>query len=260
MENYNSKLGARIKKIRETIGLSQGFISKGLEIDRSSISQIETGKRKVSAEELAGLARIFNISSDVLLGFESEIEVILEKSKAKKKKKKELRISIPQRNLVKFKEVLLYILEKVGSKENIGEAVLLKILYFIDFDFYEKYEEQLIGATYIKNHYGPTPKEFLKVIKEMEGNEVEKINIIYYKYAQTKYLPKRKPDLTKLRAHETKLIDDVLAKLSDMSAKEISQYSHGDVPWQVTEPGEIIDYESVFYRTAPYSVRTYDED
>ncbi|GAJ05638.1 unnamed protein product, partial [marine sediment metagenome] len=43
-------------------------------------------------------------------------------------------------------------------------------------------------------------------------------------------------------------------------ATEISNYSHKDVPWLTTNNGEIIDYESVFYRTKPYSVRTYIEE
>ncbi len=46
----------------------------------------------------------------------------------------------------KFKEVLLYILGKVGSLPNVGETVIYKLLYFIDFDYFEMYEEQLIGS------------------------------------------------------------------------------------------------------------------
>jgi len=72
-------------------------------------------------------------------------------------------------------------------------------------------------------------------------------------------LPLREPYLNKLKANEIKVIDEVLEKLSDMNAKEISEYSHNDVPWLVCEDGEIIDYESVFYRTPPYSVRHYSE-
>jgi hypothetical protein len=45
-----------------------------------------------------------------------------------------------------------------------------------------------------------------------------------------------------------------------MNATQISDYSHNDVPWLTTEDGKVIDYESVFYRTAPYSVRDYRED
>lgn len=96
--------------------------------------------------------------------------------KKEKKKSPRIRINIPQKNIGKFKEVLLYILNKIGSKPNIGETVIYKLLYFIDFNYYEKYEEQLIGATYIKNHHGPTPKEFKKVINEMiKKGEIMKV-------------------------------------------------------------------------------------
>lgn len=60
------------------------------------------------------------------------------------------RINVPQENLQKFKEVLLYILEKIGARSNVGEAAMCKLLYFIDFDYYEKFEEQLMSFVYFK--------------------------------------------------------------------------------------------------------------
>ncbi len=45
-----------------------------------------------------------------------------------------------------------------------------------------------------------------------------------------------------------------------MNATQISDYSHNDVPWQTTEDGAVIDYESVFYRTPPYSVKDYSDE
>ena len=156
---------------------------------------------------------------------------------------------------------MLYILNEVGSKPNIGESVLYKLLYFIDFNYYEMYEEQLIGATYIKNNYGPTPKEFIVVVEEMQDlEEIVKVEDKYFQYPQRKYLPLRPPDLSGLRANELKMIDEVLEKLSDMNASQISEYSHKDAPWLTTDDGEIIDYESVFYRTPEYSVRAYSEE
>lgn len=261
MDKFYKNLGVKIKKIREKIDLSQEALSRKLGISRVAISQIETGNRKISAEELVKLANIFNIPTDVLLDVKKDIEVIFEKGMKKSEKKQGIRISVPQRNLQKFKELLIYILGKVGSKPNVGETVLYKLLYFIDFNFYEKYEEQLIGATYIKNHHGPTPKEFIKVVNEMmEDKELVKVTGNYFQYPQTKYLPLRKPDLTQFKAHEKEIIDDVLNNLSNMNTYEIREYSHNDVPWQTTEDGEIIEYESVFYRTLPYSVRNYSEE
>ena len=64
-----------------------------------------------------------------------------------------MEIRVQEKNIKKFKEVLLYILEKVGAKPNVGESVINKLLYFIDFDYYERFEENLTGATYIKNHF-----------------------------------------------------------------------------------------------------------
>lgn len=261
MESFYKKIGGKIKYLRINANLSQEELAKLLNIHRISLSKIENGERNISAEELFKVAEIFDTTTDNLLDLKQDIKVILEEKKELHSKEKELmRINVPQKNLEKFKEVLLYILNKVGSKPNIGETVIYKLLYFIDFNFYEKYEEQFIGATYKKNIHGPTPIEFKKIIDQMTGKELIKIKDKYFQYPQTKYLPLRPPNLRKLLAHELKVIDDVLDKLSDLNASQISTYSHNDVPWLTTDNGKIIDYEKVFYRTSLYSVRSYDED
>jgi len=261
MDVFYNKLSRKIKTIREKLGFSQEELAKKLGINRVAISQIENGDRKISAEEIAKLSEVFNVPADILLDLTKDIEVILEKAVEEGPKEKTgIRISVPQKNLEKFKEVLLYVLSKVGSKPNVGESVLYKLLYFIDFNYYEKYEEQLIGATYIKNHYGPTPTEFIKIVENMEGKDLTKVQDSYFQYPQTKYLPLRAPDLSKINTREQKVIDDVINSLSDMNAAQISDYSHNDVPWQTTEEGAVIDYESVFYRTPPYSVRDYSDE
>ena len=252
------EIGQRIAELRKRAGISQQRLAEMLGVSRTTITQIENGKRKVSADELAKFSEIFNLSVDNLLSLKEEPEVIFAEKQEEKKVESPIRINVPQRNLEKFREVLLYMLNKVGSKPNIGETVLYKLLYFTDFDFYEKYEEQLIGATYIKNHYGPTPVEFEKIVAEIMDKEIIKVKSKYYDYPQRKYLPLRKADLSKLKANEIEVIDKVLDKLSDMNAKQISDYSHEDVPWLTTEDNEVIEYESVFYRTSIYSVREYE--
>lgn len=260
MTEHTRKIGQRIKKMREQIGMSQQDLAGRLDILRPTISQIEKGERRITAEEIVKLSEILNTSVKYLMGKEDQPEVVLQERR-EKMTKPQIRINVPAKNLDKFKEILLYILEKVGSKPNIGETVIYKLLYFIDFDYYEKYEEQLIGATYIKNTHGPTPREFQKIVDKMiEKEEILKVKDKYFSFPQTKYLPLRRPNLSELKATEKDLIDNVLCKLSDYNATQISEYSHNDVPWITTEDGEDIEYESVFYRTAPYSVREYSDD
>jgi len=256
MSEFNSGFGKKIKQMRESRHVSQEEFAEELGIPRSSLSQIENGKRDVKTGELIKIASFFNISVDQLLDLKKEPEVFFEDSKAEDGEEQDLRIDVPQKNIKKFKEVFLYILNRIGSKPNIGETVLYKLLYFIDFDFYEIYEEQLIGATYIKNRHGPTPVEFKKIVEQMIKNEeVFKVKDRYFNYPRTKYLPLRFPDLSVLKAHEIMVIDKVLSRLSDLNAVQISEYSHNDVPWLTTEDREIIAYETVFYRTSPYSQR-----
>lgn len=258
--SMEASLGGRIKALREALRISQEELALKLGLDRASLSLIENDKRSIKADELILLAKTLNISIDELLNLKSSTEVVLEQGRMPKEKK-DLRISVPRKNLKKFKEVLLYILGKVGAKPNVGETVLYKLLYFIDFNYYEKYEEQLIGATYIKNHHGPTPIEFQAIINEMiENKEIEVIKSKYFQHLQKKYLPHLEPDLSVFNANEIKVIDDVLQKLSGMNASTISEYSHHDIPWMVTPERQKIDYESVFYRTPAYSVREYSND
>lgn len=256
----NKNTGKFIKILRERNELTQEFVSEIIGISRPTLNKIEANKTDLSLKQAKKVSNLFNISIEDLLNCR-EIESILlvDSNKGKAKEKSSIRVSIPEINFRKFKEVILYILNRVGAKPNVGETVIYKLLYFIDFDFYEKYEEHLLGGTYIKNHYGPTPVEFKKIINDMiTQNEVTKINSKYFKYPQKKYLPIRAPKLEILKAHEIKHIDEVLSRLSDKTAKELSDFSHKDVPWITAKDGKPIDYESVFYRTKDYSVRNYE--
>lgn len=253
-------LGARIKELREQTGLSQEQLAGRIGVLRATLSQMENGDRKVTADDLLRLARVFNVSTDELLDARKPLRVTLAAcGPSAPVAERSERIHVPQEHVKKFKEVLLYILNRVGSKPHVGETVIYKLLYFIDFDYYERYEEQLMGATYIKNHYGPTPVEFKKIVDQMVKEEaLEKVKSTYFSFPQTKYLPRRVPDVSVLNAREVMLIDEVLCRLSDKNATEISDWSHKDVPWQTAEDGKPIEYEAVFYRTAPYSARIAD--
>ena len=56
---------------------------------------------------------------------------------------------------------------------------------------------------------------------------------------------------------ELQHIDEEIARLGHKSAKELSVFSHQDIPWISTEIGKNIPYEAVFYRTKETSVRNY---
>ncbi len=255
-------IGEFIRTLRKKHGFTQKYLANKLGISRPTYLQIEGDERDLTISQARKLAGIFNVSlENILKETESDYKVIIpETEKESLFRSNNMQIRITKKDLNKFKQVLLYVLNKVGSKPNVGETVLHKLLYFIDFDYYEKFEESLMGGVYIKNHHGPTSVELASIIKDMEKNEeLESIKSEYFKYKQKKYLPLKRPDLNILSAREIEHIDDVLARLSDKNANEIEKYSHNDIPWRSANEGKPLSYESVFYRDEQYSVRNYED-
>ena len=251
-----------LKKLRQESDVSQDFLAEKIGLSRPTYAQIESGARDISVKEAQKLAHFFGLSlEDFLAGKKTpELKIELEKSKKEKILKVEERISIPQEKVEKFKEVLLYILESIGARPNIGEAVVCKLMYFIDFDFYEKFEEQLIGARYIKNHFGPTPVAFPEIVAQMEKDgDLARVTKKYFQHEQKKYLPLRSANLSSFSAQEKELIDWEIERFKDFNATKMRDYSHKDVPWIGADDLEPIDYEAVFSRTDEFSVRQYDD-
>ena len=241
--------------------ISQSKLAGIIGVSRPTIIKILAGKRELRISEADKLAINLGISTTEIFGETAEVEIILEKNISKKNPKLKQRISVPARNVEKFKNALLYITQKIGALPNVGQTVLYKILYFCDFDYYEKYEEQLIGATYIKNHFGPTPREFSAIVKEMiQEGKIEEITTKFFDKDQKKYIPVISPDLSVFSGRELQHIDEEISRLGHKTAKELSDFSHKDVPWISTVIGNEIPYEAVFYRTKETSVRTYEKD
>lgn len=55
------QIASRLRLARETSGLSQGQVAKRLDMHRPTISEIEAGRRRVSAEEIRLFADIYSV-------------------------------------------------------------------------------------------------------------------------------------------------------------------------------------------------------
>ena len=160
------EIGSRISNLRKSKGYSQNDLAKLLKISRPSLTQIELGKRNLSAIELKKISDNLSISIDKLLSSDFKIDTA-EFELDKEEKNQELRISVPKLKVNKLKDILLYVLEKCAGKPNVGETLLNKLLYFSDFNYYEIYEEHLSGAEYRKLPFGPVPQRINSIINQI---------------------------------------------------------------------------------------------
>jgi transcriptional regulator with XRE-family HTH domain len=61
-------MAQRIREARMLSGLSQGQVAKMMGLHRPTISEIEAGNRRVTADEISRFADIFDVRTNYLLG------------------------------------------------------------------------------------------------------------------------------------------------------------------------------------------------
>ena len=74
-----NQFGARLKEVRKNAGEKQEELADFLGVWKSSISEMESGKKMTTAEKIALICERYNISADYLLGLTDERRPLREK-------------------------------------------------------------------------------------------------------------------------------------------------------------------------------------
>lgn len=71
-DSKRSIIALRLREARKMAGVSQGHVARLLDMHRPTISEIEAGNRRVSAEELSKFADIYDVTVSWLLAETAE--------------------------------------------------------------------------------------------------------------------------------------------------------------------------------------------
>jgi hypothetical protein len=158
--------------------------------------------------------------------------------------------------LSKTEEAYLYIIKNSEDNVNFGKTLFWKMLYFSDFDFYERYERPITENTYCKAPLGPAPQNFDKIMSKLkEKGYVKEVNINRKGMNQIRYLLLAHFEPHSLEPEEIIELNRNIKRLEGMTATQVSAYSHQDMPYKATKAGKLIDFELVFYRNPMFSVQ-----
>ncbi|MGB3976338.1 MAG: helix-turn-helix transcriptional regulator [bacterium] len=61
-EKFRKDIATRLRAARENAGLSQGQVARLLGYNRPTITEMEAGRRRISADELPKFARVYGVS------------------------------------------------------------------------------------------------------------------------------------------------------------------------------------------------------
>lgn len=249
---------------RQQAGFTQKELANQLGITRATYIKLEQGLKSPTLDQINQLAKCLDVGVDYLIGSQAvddrqSPKEAVELAKAANQKNQASTIKVSP---AKLEAVLLYVLGKVGARPNIGQTAIYKILYFIDFDFYEKHDRPITGLSYYHSHFGPTPgPTFDQLTKSLiDTGKLQIVKAKFHDKPQTRYLANADSDMTSLTGQELVHINAVLDRLSHKTASQISDYAHQDTPWVVTKPGQRINYRLSKYRTDLTSVMPAEDE
>jgi len=153
-------------------------------------------------------------------------------------------------NRIKYKEIILYLANKINN-QTLGKVKLMKLLYYLDFDFFEKYGKSITGDKYLRLPLGPVPKMAEEILEEMKNEMIikivkEKMPVGYND--KNLIVPLKEKTIKNISKEEIQMLDEIVDKWEKHTGTEMTSASHGEAPWIATKPNEVIDYNLVYYR------------
>jgi len=153
-------------------------------------------------------------------------------------------------NRKKYQNAVLYLCQKLKGEVR-GKKKLAKLLYFADFDLYEKEQKTITGDTYRALPMGPVPTALTEITADMQKKNLLRVEQVQERegYNPTEvYRCISEPDLTVFNVEEKTMLDRVILKYGHLTGKQLEELSHAEAPYVGTKLREEIPYELAFYR------------
>ena len=155
-------------------------------------------------------------------------------------------------NQIKFRELVLYIVNRSESDPLFEVVKLNKILYYSDFAAYRILGRPITGASYQKFSEGPAPQEMLSQRRIMlDSGEITVQNRPYFGGVQQCIVPLRHVDTEMFTPKELSIVDQAIEGMWHMTPRAASEFSQQELGWLAAEYGETIPYETAWLNPGP---------
>lgn len=148
----------------------------------------------------------------------------------------------------KLHQAILFFLHHANN-EHLGKVKLMKLLYYADFDHFEKYDDSITGARYRKLDHGPVPDDATTALDALTATgKVAPRSVRMGKATQERFDPIDEPDLSVFTAQEMDTLHEVVRRWGEHTTRQIEAATHGEPPWIAVKWNEVIPYHLAYYR------------
>ncbi len=150
-------------------------------------------------------------------------------------------------NPPKYKSAIKFIIHELKKVQ--GKKKMYKLMYFLDFDFYEAYNESFTGESYRKLAMGPAPVYFDDILKELEDDiDIKHVKISPMHENDTCIYSLKKDFEFDFSEKEAKMLKRIVTKYGSLNGKQLEDLSHAEAPWNAVSMFDLIPYDYALYR------------
>jgi uncharacterized phage-associated protein len=154
----------------------------------------------------------------------------------------------------KYRQAILAFLIHCNNV-HLGVTKLMKLLYYLDFDHFERTGTSVTGESYLRWQFGPFPQHAWRMLHEMRGEGlIGREIVVVGDKEQVRHYPTQQgiraynPDV--FSETEWQMFIAVRDRWGAASRREIVDATHREAPWLTTEDGQEIPYETAYDRNS----------
>ena len=214
-----------IEQARFARGYTQEQVARAIGVSRPTYSSIERGEKELTVSQAETLSSMLSITMDD----------ILDKSDGT------LAVTDIFSSTEKYKQIILNSIKYGASNDGkIPKTKLAKLVYLADFIWYYINSYSMSGMKYRKLPRGPVADVYFRALDEMEedGLIIREQKGTAFMFSMTE----NEAPVSRLSGEEIELIKKIGAAWHDKSTKDIVDFTHEQLPWQICRENEVIPY------------------
>lgn len=264
---YEERIGLQlddIRSVRDQYGLSMDLFSRILGWSKSTIARYETGKYIPDSSHMAVLRRLKDHPESINEYYKLNKHKFNEKEQEKinerllnseqttvekslngilrinyKSHEKTIESGYSSFNLNKLINMIIFF-----SMNCVQKTKLMKLLFYSDFLNYKRNLLSMSGIPYVKLPYGPVPKDHDLLLSTIEKNDVIDIEYEFINdYTIINIKSSKNFDDSLFNEEELRILEQVNDFFENYGSVSISNFSHEEDGWKLTEDREIISYD-----------------
>lgn len=160
----------------------------------------------------------------------------------------------------KLEQAILFFVTR-STDDGLLTTKLMTLLYFADFDHFERYDVPITGSIYVKLKHGPAPHDANVSLSRMCHRKMIAITTVRTGENELHQITTQLvPNMAVFEPNERAILEQTVVEYMPHSGEELGAMAHNEEPWIAVAAYEQIPYYLAYYRNKYGEMRLDDDE